>query len=94
MEEEQNAHDKNSCKELGIEFIELGDNIPLLEMEKQLIEIVTNLEKDKEERMKPVCALIAMKCSAVDWIESLLYFLKNGFLHLNSFEGSKIMLPI
>ena len=47
------------CRELGTQYIEFGDDVPLLEMEKQLEEIVTNLKKDKEERMKSVRALFA-----------------------------------
>jgi len=39
------------------EYIELGDNV--VEMEKQLEEIVKNLKKEEEERMKPVRALLA-----------------------------------
>ena len=60
LEEEQTStRQKLLCKELGTKFIELGDDVPLLEMKKQLEEIVTNLAKDKEERMKRVRALLA-----------------------------------
>ena len=47
------------CKELGTEYREFGEDVPLLEMEKQLEGIVQHLVMEKEERMKAVRALFA-----------------------------------
>ena len=45
------------CKELGTNYKEFGEDVPLLEMEKLLQENLTSLNKEKEERMKAVRAL-------------------------------------
>jgi hypothetical protein len=45
------------CKELGTHYREFGEDMPLLEMEKQLQETLTELNREKEERMRSVRAL-------------------------------------
>jgi len=45
------------CKELGTHYREFGEEMPLLEMEKQLQETLAALNKEKEERMRSVRAL-------------------------------------
>ncbi|XP_046648070.1 protein regulator of cytokinesis 1-like isoform X1 [Daphnia pulicaria] len=45
------------CKELGTHYREFGEDMPLLEMEKQLQETLTALNREKEERMRSVRAL-------------------------------------
>lgn len=45
------------CKELGTHYREFGEEIPLLEMEKLLLDTLAGLNKEKEERMRSVRAL-------------------------------------
>lgn len=45
------------CKELGVQYREFGEDLPLLEMEKILHDMLAKLNKEKEERMKAVRSL-------------------------------------
>lgn len=47
------------CKELGIAYRAPGEHLPLLELENELQETITALNKEKEERMKSVRILFS-----------------------------------